>query len=81
MRAARRFHPEPVSRPRRLDAMPPRSEPAVTVSMRLRRLQRRLPELSVPALLRVRDALEPILASDRVRPRDVDDVIRAAGEE
>jgi hypothetical protein len=57
----------------------PRSEPAIPIaSARLRRLQARLPELSVPALLRVRDALEPVLERERVRLVDVNTVLRAA---
>jgi hypothetical protein len=57
----------------------PRSEPAIPIaSARLRRLQVRLPELSVPALLRVRDALEPVLERERVRLVDVNTVLRAA---
>lgn len=57
----------------------PRREPAVSAaSARLRSLQARLPELSVPALLEVRDALEPLLAGERVRIGDVDAVLRAA---
>jgi hypothetical protein len=57
----------------------PRSEPAIpAASARLRRLQARLPQLSVPALLRVRDALEALLERERIRVGDVDIVIRAA---
>jgi hypothetical protein len=41
-------------------------------------LQARLPELSVPALLRVRDALEPVLDGDAIRLSDVNAVLRAA---
>jgi hypothetical protein len=59
----------------------PRSEPAVpAASARLRRLQARLPELSVPALLRVRDALEGLLERDRIRVSDVSSVLRAADD-
>ena len=64
---------------RRLIAMP-RSEAAIPIaSAQVRRLQDRLPELSVPALLRVRDALEPLLDKERIRLSDVDAVLRAAG--
>jgi hypothetical protein len=59
--------------------MPRRSEPAVAAeSARLRSLQKRLPEMSVPALLRIRATLEPLLAGDRIRVADVDAVVRAA---
>lgn len=54
----------------------PRREPAVSAASA--RLRARLPELSVPALLQVRDALEPLLAGERVRIGDVDAVLRAA---
>ena len=54
--------------------MPSRGEPALSASASLRRLQRRLPELSVPALLRLRDAVEPLLARDRLQPGDLDAV-------
>ena len=58
----------------------PRSEPAIpAASARLRRLQARLPDLSVPALLRLRDAIEPVLARDRIRLSDVSAVLRSAG--
>jgi hypothetical protein len=57
----------------------PQREPAVSAaSARVRRLQARLPELSVAALLRVRDAIEPALARESVRVSDVDSVLRAA---
>ena len=66
---------------RRLLAMPPRSEPARSAAARLRRVERRLPELSVPALLRLRDAIEPALAAERLRAGDVDTIIAAADDE
>jgi hypothetical protein len=57
----------------------PRSEVKIPIaSAQVRRLQARLPELSVPALLRVRDALEPVLDGDTVRLSDVNAVLRAA---
>jgi hypothetical protein len=57
----------------------PRTPVAIpAASARLRRLQARLPELSVPALLRLRDALEALLASERIRVSDVATVLRAA---
>jgi hypothetical protein len=57
----------------------PRSEVKIPIaSAQVRRLQARLPELSVPALLRVRDALEPVLDADTIRLSDVDAVLRAA---
>ena len=57
----------------------PRREPTVaTACARLRRLQARLPDLSVPALLQVRDAIEPLLDAERLRSGDVDAVLRAA---
>jgi hypothetical protein len=57
----------------------PRHEPAIpATSARLRRLQAGLPELSVPVLLHVRDALEPLLDRDRIRVSDVSAVLRAA---
>jgi hypothetical protein len=57
----------------------PRSELKIPIaSAQVRRLQARLPELSVPALLRVRDALEPVLDSDTIRLSDVNAVLRAA---
>jgi hypothetical protein len=60
----------------------PRREPAIpAASARLRRLQAGLPELSVPALLRLRDAIEPVLARERVPLSDVSAVLRAAGGE
>jgi hypothetical protein len=68
----------PDLRTRRLGAMP-RSELKIPIaSAQVRRLQARLPELSVPALLRVRDALEPVLDSDTIRLSDVNAVLRAA---
>jgi hypothetical protein len=57
----------------------PRSEVTIQIaSAQVRRLQARLPELSVPALLRVRDALEPVLDGDTIRLSDVSAVLRAA---
>jgi hypothetical protein len=57
----------------------PRSEVKLPIaSAHVRRLQARLPELSVPALLRVRDALEPVLDGDTIRLSDVNAVLRAA---
>ena len=63
--------------------MPPRSEPAASAAAaaEVRRLQRRLPGLSVPALLRLRDALGPVLDSDQIRVGDVDAVLAAAEED
>jgi hypothetical protein len=59
----------------------PRSEPAIpAASARLRRLQARLPELSVPALLRVRDALEALLERETIRVSDVNAALRAADD-
>jgi hypothetical protein len=59
----------------------PRSAPAIpAASARVRRLQERLPELSVPALLRVRDSLEALLEQERVSVSDVNSVLRAAGD-
>jgi hypothetical protein len=59
----------------------PRSEPAIpAASARLRRLQAQLPELSVPALVRVRDELEALLENERIRLSDVNAVIRAADD-
>jgi hypothetical protein len=59
----------------------PRSEPAIpAASARVRRLQSRLPELSVPALLRVRDALDPLLEQERISLKDVNAVLRAADD-
>jgi hypothetical protein len=58
----------------------PRSEPAIpAASARLRRLQARLSELSVPSLLRMRDELEALLDVERIRVSDVNTVLRAAG--
>ncbi|HEX4754447.1 MAG TPA: hypothetical protein VH661_01680 [Candidatus Dormibacteraeota bacterium] len=60
--------------------MPSRTAlPVSTASARLRRLQQRLPLLSVPALLQVREAVEQALARERVGSRDVDVVLEAAG--
>ncbi len=60
----------------------PRREPAIpAASARLRRLQARLPELSVPALLLLRDAIEPVLAHQQIRLSDVSAVLRATGGE
>jgi hypothetical protein len=57
----------------------PRSEVKIPIaSAQVRRLQARLPELSVPALLRVRDALEPVLDGDAIRLSDVNAVLRVA---
>ncbi len=57
----------------------PRQEPAIpATAARLRRLQSRLPELSVPVLLRIRDALEPLLDQEHVRVSDLRAVLRAA---
>jgi hypothetical protein len=59
----------------------PRHEPAIpATSARLRRLQARLPELSVPVLLHVRDVIEPLLDKDRIRAADVTAVLRAAAD-
>jgi hypothetical protein len=59
----------------------PRSEPAIpAASARVRRLQDRLSELSVPALLRVRDSLEAVLEQERVSVNDVNAVLRAADD-
>ena len=59
----------------------PRSEPAIpAASARVRRLQARLPELSVPALLRLRDAVEPLLERERIRLSEVNTVLRAADD-
>jgi hypothetical protein len=59
----------------------PRSEPAVSAAAaRLRRLQARLDQLSVPALLRVREVLEPLLERERISVRDVNAVLRAASD-
>jgi hypothetical protein len=60
--------------------MPPRAESALSASARLRRLERRLPELSVPVLLRLRDAIEAALAADRVTVSQADTVLLAADE-
>lgn len=58
----------------------PRSEPAIpAASARLRRLQARLPDLPVAALLRLRDTIEPVLARERIRLSDVSAVLRSAG--
>jgi hypothetical protein len=60
--------------------MPSRTAmPVSTASARLRRLQQQLPELSVPVLLQVRDAVERALGCDRVGSRDVELVLEAAG--
>jgi hypothetical protein len=57
----------------------PRSQVKIPIaSAQVRRLQARLPELSVPALLRVRDALEPVLDGDTIRLSDANAVLRAA---
>jgi hypothetical protein len=57
----------------------PRSEVRIPIATaQVRTLQARLPQLSVPALLRVRDALEPVLDSDTIRVSDVTTVLRAA---
>ena len=63
--------------------MQPRSEPAASAAAaaEVRRLQRRLPELSVPALLRLRDALGPVLDADRIKAGDVAAVLSAAEED
>jgi hypothetical protein len=59
----------------------PRTPAAIpAASAQLRRLQGRLSELSVPALLRVRDALEALLGQERIRVSDVDTVTRAADD-
>jgi hypothetical protein len=64
----------------RLKWMPsPARMPVSTASARLRRLQQRLPELSVSDLLRVRDAVEVVLDADRVGARDVEAVLAAIG--
>lgn len=63
----------------RLTPMPSRTPPASVASAQLRRVQERLPALSVPVLLRVRDAVEQVLDADRVAPRDVEAVLTAAG--
>jgi hypothetical protein len=60
--------------------MPSRTAiPVSTASARLRRLQQHLPELSVPVLLQVRNAVEQALGCDRVSSRDVEVVLEAAG--
>jgi hypothetical protein len=53
--------------------------PMSTASARLRRLQQQLPELSVPVLLQVRDAVEQALGCHRVGLGDVEVVLEAAG--
>ncbi|MDQ6856839.1 MAG: hypothetical protein M3Z57_07190 [Candidatus Dormibacteraeota bacterium] len=59
----------------------PRTQPAIpAASARLRQLQARLPELSVPALLRVRDALEALLERERIRVTDVHAALRSADD-
>jgi hypothetical protein len=60
--------------------MPSRTAiPVSTASARLRRLQQRLPQLSVHALLQVREAVVQILARERVGSQDVEVVLEAAG--
>ncbi|HEY7926381.1 MAG TPA: hypothetical protein VIG86_03050 [Candidatus Dormibacteraeota bacterium] len=60
--------------------MPSRTPPPVSVvTAHLRRIEQRLPELSVPVLLHVRDAVEQVLAAERVGTRDVETVVAAAG--
>ncbi len=59
----------------------PRTPVAIpAASARLRRLQARLPELSVPALLRMRDALEALLERETIRVSDLGTVTRAADD-
>jgi hypothetical protein len=59
----------------------PRSEPAIpAASSRVRRLQARLPELSVPTLLRLRDAAESLLERDRISLSDVSAMLRVADD-
>ncbi len=59
----------------------PRSEPAIpAASARVRRLQARLPELSVPTLLRLRDAADSLLERERISLRDVNALLRAADD-
>jgi hypothetical protein len=62
--------------------MPSRTAPPVSAaSARLRQVQHQLPELSVPALLQVRDAVAQVLAADRVGTGDVEAVLTAAGSD
>lgn len=58
----------------------PRQQTSVpAVSERLRRLQATLPELPVPVLLTLRDALEPLLERERLGARDVTGALKTAG--
>ncbi|MHB8718808.1 MAG: hypothetical protein ACYDAC_07955 [Candidatus Dormibacteria bacterium] len=57
----------------------PTARPADAAS--LRALQQRLPELSVPTLLRVRDATDGLLQRPRLRLVDVAAVVAAAAPE
>lgn len=55
-----------------------RSASAVTAATtRLRGLQSRLRELTVPELLRVRDELDRLLQAERIHARDVDSLLGA----
>ena len=58
--------------------MPRRTTARPADAASLRALQQRLPELSVPALLRVRDAIEALEARPRLRASDVAAVLDAA---
>lgn len=60
--------------------MPPRDAAATAAVTQLRRVQSRVPFLPVSALIRLGDAVEHALERDRLHPRDVDIVIRAAEE-
>ena len=55
---------------------PPLSTPAA--AERVRGLQSRLSQLSVPVLLRVREAAAAALERETLRARDADAVVRAA---
>ncbi|MBJ7609850.1 MAG: hypothetical protein JF887_10550 [Candidatus Dormibacteraeota bacterium] len=62
--------------------MPSSTQPAASAApARLRLLQRRLPALSVSQLLRIREAIEPVLAHDRIRLSDVDAVLHVAEDD
>ena len=52
--------------------MPRRPTPRPADAASLRAVQRRIPELSVPALLRVRDAVEELMQRSVLRPADVE---------
>ena len=61
-----------------VESMPRRPTASRADAASLRELQQRLPELSVPVLLHLRDTVDELLQRPRLRPEDVAAVHEAA---